>query len=89
MGSLFSPPSVPTFSPVQLTPQASVNKPTPTESEPQTPNTETEIDEQEIVRDIVRRNFRGRNSLIQTSYRGVLNDESTSLAPQRKTLLGE
>jgi hypothetical protein len=53
--------------------------------QPDTSGTNT-MDEQ--IRNVIQRAQRGRNSLIQTSYRGVLTDV-TSLAPQRKNLLGE
>ena len=91
MGSLFTP-SMPRYSPVNYVSQASEGGQT-TENYSaiankaegqQQPN---ESDEKS-VRDMIRRNARGRNSLIQTSYRGVLTDIN-SLAPQRKNLLGE
>ena len=86
MGSLFSP-SVPRYSPVSYTPAiaSSVNE---TSGEGETSPNTSQDNEEEIVRDIIRRNFRGRNSTIQTSYRGVLGEDN-ALAPKRKTLLGE
>ena len=74
---------------------------TPTLTQPisiQTP-VEAEVDEsgsqdEDNVRDAIRRQTRSRSSTIQTSYRGVLEESesaslSTSLSPTRKTLLGE
>lgn len=83
MGSLFSAPSVPTYFPVTyVAPSTSVN---PTMVTPSTDGSSTDT---ETVKDVISRVSRGRSSTIQTSFRGVLG-ESNSLAPQRKTLLGE
>lgn len=95
MGSLFSPsvPSTPAF-----TYQPTGSQPTPTNistssdegDNTQTTNSEAPSSQQDedSVRDFIRRTNRGRNSLIQTSYRGVLTD-TNNLTPQRKNLLGE
>jgi hypothetical protein len=90
MGSLFSP-SVPTYSPVSYTPAAIQTSPQPQQNEsPETQqNTQTDSNEEDVVKDIIKRNTRGRSSLIQTSYRGVLGEASAPTAPQRKSLLGE
>lgn len=50
--------------------------------------------DEDNVRDVIRRQTRGRSSTIQTSYRGVLEENEraslpTSLSPKRKNLLGE
>ena len=88
MGSLFSYSKPSSYTPMSYAiPQA---------SKPQSPvtvsNQDTEIskDKDEIakVEDVIRRTTRGRNSTIQTSYRGVLT-EQTALMPKRKNLLGE
>ena len=63
--------------PAVQTPKA-VDIPTPSAS----------AEDEEKVRAVVRRTNRGIGSTIQTSFRGVLG-ETNSLAPQRKTLLGE
>lgn len=85
MGSLFSSPSTPSAPSVKFeAPSTSVNPTTATSSVDQTQTPETE----DAVRDVIRRSSRGRSSTIQTSFRGVLGD-ANSLAPQRKTLLGE
>jgi len=91
MGSLFSPP-VPAYSPVSYAaPVVSAPIQTP---EPQTiiqetqQNSETDNNDESVVKDIIKRSSRGRSSLIQTSYRGVLG-EGDALSPQRKSLLGE
>jgi len=87
MGSLFSTPSTPTYSPVSyVVPSTSVNATTIT-TDNSTENDTTDTDT-ETVQDVIGRVARGRSSTIQTSFRGVLGD-SNSLAPQRKTLLGE
>lgn len=101
MGSIFSGPSVPTsYSPVTYVPSVSPTVRSSTSSSGSSPSDKTgetnastddnSVNEEEIIRDIIRRNFRGRNSTIQTSYRGVLGTTSEdNLRPQRKTLLGE
>lgn len=88
MGSLFSP-VVPAYSPMVYAPSTPrVNSSSPDNAgAPQTGGEET-FEREDSVRDFIRRTNRGRNSLIQTSYRGVLSDLN-SLAPQRKNLLGE
>ena len=84
MGSLFSSPSVPTVSPVAYVPSSQSQT-----NIPQIPSSPAKPDEtEEAVRDIIRKSSRGRSSTIQTSFRGVL-DETSSLAPKRKTVLGE
>ncbi len=90
MGSLFSP-SVPSYSPVSYTPQVvSAPKQTPTQPTEKTQqNRQAETPDEEVIRDVIKRSTRGRSSLIQTSYRGVLGEASTPTAPQRKSLLGE
>ena len=99
MGSLFSRPSTPSYTSFVYQPNAS---PTPQASIPSAPSSPSQSDsqdevitgagvpaaEEEEVRDLVRRAARGRVSTVLTSYRGVLSDNG-SLAPQRKTLLGE
>ena len=89
MGSLFSSPSVPTVSPVAYVPssqsQTNVAKTVSTQTSSSTSQPD---DTEDAVRDIIRKSSRGRSSTIQTSFRGVL-DETSSLAPKRKTLLGE
>lgn len=85
MGSLFSSPKIPTAPSVQyVAPSTSIN---PTLVGDGT-NTENKNDNDEAVKDVIRRASRGRASTIQTSFRGVLG-ETNSLAPQRKSLLGE
>jgi hypothetical protein len=90
MGSLFSTPSVPTVSPVSYVPQqvappsTSIN---PTTVKDTSQNKKKE-DDDAAVKDIIKRATRGRSSTIQTSFRGVL-EEANTLAPKRKTLLGE
>ncbi len=86
MGSLFSSPSVPTYSPVQYVPPQSVQK--NSANEKPTPSINQDSDDENQVKDVIKRSARGRNSLIQTSYRGVLG-EANALVPQRKSLLGE
>lgn len=81
MGSLLKTQSPSMPAPYIYTPPAVQ---TPTTVDQPTPNTEDE----EKVRAVVRRTNRGIGSTIQTSFRGVLG-ETNSLAPQRKTLLGE
>jgi hypothetical protein len=94
MGSLFST-STPSYTPVAYTP-ASSTTPSSTQTvtnrddEDETTN-ETSNDEGDI-RDLVRQSARSRSATIQTSYRGVLDENAeslTSLSPQRKSLLGE
>lgn len=83
MGTLFSTPSVPAYSPI-----SSASSSTETSvSDSEVPSAEIPNDEN-AVKDVVRRASRGRHSTIQTSYRGVLGQGNT-LSPQRKTLLGE
>lgn len=85
MGSLFSAPPIPTSPSVQyVAPSTSVN---PTTIE-QKSNESTIDDENDSVKNVIRRTNRGRSSTIQTSYRGALNANST-ISPQRKNLLGE
>ncbi len=89
MGSLFSP-VTPTYSPMVYTPSSGTNSGqsrSPAENGTNDSNVSVPSGE-ENLRDFIRRTNRGRNSLIQTSYRGVLNDMN-DLVPQRKTLLGE
>ena len=94
MGSLFSP-SVPQYSPVIYQPPR-VEAPgfsfPDNKGDTNTAQTSSgqkeKIEDEDNIRDLIRRNARGRNSLIQTSYRGVLTDMN-SLVPQRKNLLGE
>lgn len=92
MGSLFSP-STPAYSPVSYSPPVrTISTPAPVASisSPSTvTNTDSKTDE-DIAKDIIKRTTRGRNSTIQTSYRGVLDPISNgTIAPQRKSLLGE
>jgi len=95
MGSLFSTP-VPSAPPVTYVPQVSTVPPSPQQSSSSQPvgtqnqsvNAEVNTDDEDAVKDIIKRTTRGRNSTIQTSYRGVLNTNE-GIAPQRKTLLGE
>lgn len=84
MGTLFSKPSVPAYSPVQYVSPTSTQE---NVSDSEVSQSET-LNEEEAVKDVVRRASRGRNTTIQTSYRGVLNQDN-KLSPQRKTLLGE
>ena len=89
MGSLFLP-VTPTYSPMVYTSSSSVSSsqsgsPSDAGSDDGDSPSQTQ---QDNLRDFIRRTNRGRNSLIQTSYRGVLNDMN-DLVPQRKTLLGE
>ena len=92
MGSLFSQ-SVPRYSPVSYTPQTQGRTVASSDEDGDaTLKTSQQSDggnsaEEESIKDIIRRNTRGRNSLIQTSYRGVLTDVS-SLSPQRKKFIG-
>lgn len=93
MGSLFKTSGAgyipPTYTPVKT---PSVQKNTTGEGEITEADQQIQGDEENVVRDIVRRQTRGRNSTIQTSYRGVLGDAGDApiaLTPQRKTLLGE
>ena len=73
---------------------------TPTLTQPATVknSTEPEVGEavsqdEDSVRDAIRRETRSRSLTIQTSYRGVLEEgakaSSITLSPKRKTLLGE
>ena len=91
MGSFFSP-SVPKYSPVTYTPPQSVTSTTtytPSPSESDNGENQQNSDDTQAITNVIKRN-RGRSSLIQTSYRGVLNEESDGInAPKRKTLLGE
>jgi|GEM_PF-1508794 len=99
MGSFFAP-SVPTYSPVTYTPpQTTSTLSSDTTSNDQTTEstTTTTTSETEAINDVIKRTNRGRSSLIQTSYRGVLNEQSdasdstplSNFTPKRKTLLGE
>ncbi len=83
MGTLFSTPSVPTYSPVKYVAPISAT----TEEVAEMGGNQKSSDEG-VVKDTVRRTLGGRNATIQTSYRGVLN-QGNKLSPQRKTLLGE
>ena len=83
MGSMFSAPSVPSYSPVQYIAPSYANN-----AVSQSSNDDEMQSSEEAVKNVIRKTSRGRNSLIQTSYRGVLG-ESNSLIPQRKSLLGE
>ena len=88
MGSLFSQ-SVPRYSPVSYAPQTQSTTDAPSQNDKLTVQQNNQnAAEEDSLKDVIRRSSRGRNSLIQTSYRGVLTDVS-SLAPQRKNLLGE
>jgi hypothetical protein len=88
MGSLFAP-SVPRYNPVTYSQPVTQQKSTPS-TLPENPVSETKSDE-DIAKDIIKRTTtRGRNSTIQTSYRGVLTPLSSgTITPQRKSLLGE
>lgn len=88
MGSLFSP-VVPQYTTLSYTPQTTTTATSSANtSATETADTSTGSDDEESVRDLIRQANRGRSSLIQTSYRGVLSDTS-DLSPQRKSLLGE
>jgi len=84
MGSLFSAPPIPTIPFVQSAPSSTSVNPASVER----PSISVPDNNDEVVKDVIRRASRGRSSTIQTSFRGVLG-ESNSLSPQRKTLLGE
>jgi hypothetical protein len=92
MGSFFKTPT-PTYTPLSYVPQT-VNPPRSValqDNETESVNTKPETkndDQEDSVRSFLKRNMRGRNSLIQTSYRGVLTS-TNDLSPQRKNLLGE
>lgn len=86
MGSMFSAPPVPTYSPVQYVAPSAVTQNNTASNDAD--NTQQNTQEEDAVKDIIRKTTRGRSSLIQTSYRGVLG-EGNALVPQRKNLLGE
>lgn len=88
MGSLFAP-SVPRYNPVSYAQPVTQQIPAPS-TLPENPISEAKTDE-DIAKDIIKRTTtRGRNSTIQTSYRGVLSPISNvTITPQRKSLLGE
>ena len=85
MGSIFKT-STPRYTPMQYTPPKTVV------TQPVTPSKEDggEDDTAKKAQDTIRRVARNRGvgSTILTSFRGVLGNQS-SLAPQRKNLLGE
>lgn len=85
MGSLFKSPSVPQYAPVTYNAPPQNSQST---AQPDSANESVGTTESDNAREVIRRTTRGRNSTIQTSYRGVLNATNT-LAPQRKSLLGE
>jgi len=84
MGSLFSAPPIPTIPFVQSAPPSTSVNPVSIER----PLISDPDNNDEVVKDVIRRASRGRSSTIQTSFRGVLG-QSNQLAPQRKILLGE
>ena len=83
MGSILKT-STPRYAPAPYVPY------TPPTSEPAAETPKTDNADAEKVQDAIRRVARNRGigSTILTSFRGVLDDQST-LAPQRKNLLGE
>jgi len=83
MGSLFKT-STPSYRPAPYTPP-SVNKQSKADAVQATSDDNTEK-AQDAIRRVARN--RGVGSTILTSFRGVLDDKS-SIAPQRKNLLGE
>ncbi len=87
MGSLFTY-STPSYRPMSYSvPRAAPSK---ISEPPKQSGKSTQQSDEDVakVEDVIRRTARGRNSTIQTSYRGVLTDQST-LTPKRKNLLGE
>jgi hypothetical protein len=82
MGSLFKT-STPRYTPAPYKPSVTVPAPTPISVQEKTDSVDKA---QNAIRRVARN--RGVGSTILTSFRGVLDDKS-SLAPQRKNLLGE
>ncbi len=87
MGSFFSP-KVPSYTPFtyKSSTQQTASRKLVGDLNDQ-PSTPTKSEDG--VRDVIRRSTRGRSSLIQTSYRGVLGEANAPFTPQRKNLLGE
>ncbi len=88
MGSLFST-NTPSYAPTQSTVVSPIMQTVTDKDEVKADDTSSEEND---IRDFVRKSTRSRSATIQTSYRGVLDEDEgslTSIVPQRKSLLGE